>query len=269
VLLSDHGFGPKPERSVRINRWLADHGFLRRRPFWTMRRRVVRQLFPEPWRSRYDTTDFILVDRARSRAWAETIFTGTAGVWVNVRGRYPDGCVEPGSQYESVRESIRRGLSDLRDEQARPSSSAAAAMYAGPFVGEAPTWSRVGRSTGCSSEPSERLRVNELFGPFELGYTGRTIPIICSPPFAALRRSEDHPIEAIASTPLAGVDRAISSRPVRAEHPPRTRRQRRRRRRRWGPADGARDEEQVAEHLARSASRGSDDDARPRRVSAS
>ena len=46
IAFSDHGFGQKPERSVRINRWLADHGHLRRRPFWTARRRVVRKLFP-------------------------------------------------------------------------------------------------------------------------------------------------------------------------------------------------------------------------------
>ena len=106
VLLSDHGFGTKPERSVRVNRWLANQGLLRRHAFWTTRRRVVRKVFPASWRARYDTLDHILVNRARSRAWSEALFTGTAGIWVHVRGRYPLGCVAPGAEYERVRDQI-------------------------------------------------------------------------------------------------------------------------------------------------------------------
>ncbi len=105
------------------------------------RRRVVRKLFPEPWRTRYDTTDFILVDRARSHAWAETIFTGTAGVWINVAGRYPNGAVSPGAEYDRVRDEIRGGLAKLRDEQGRPVFANVwqrEELYRGPFVGEAP-----------------------------------------------------------------------------------------------------------------------------------
>jgi predicted AlkP superfamily phosphohydrolase/phosphomutase len=216
VVLSDHGFGQKPERSVRINRWLADHGFLRRRPFWTMRRRVVRKLFPEPWRSRYDTTDFVLVDRARSRAWAETIFTGTAGVWINVRGRYPQGCVAAGTEYESTRDAIRRGLADLRDEQGRAVFARVRLredVYRGPFVDEAPDV--VVECTpryGVLFESLRReLRFPELFGPFEeLGYTGTHDPdgiyLFAGPPFVAGGRREGHPIESIAPTVLHALD---------------------------------------------------------------
>jgi predicted AlkP superfamily phosphohydrolase/phosphomutase len=216
VLLSDHGFGDKPARSVRINRWLADHGHLRRRPLWTMRRRVVRKLFPEPWRSRYDTTDFILVDRARSHAWAETIFTGTAGVWINVRGRYPQGCVAPGAEYETVRETIRRGLADLRDEEGRPVFAHVRRredVYHGPFVDEAPDL--VVECTpryGVLFESLRReLRSPDLFGPFEeLGYTGTHDPdglyLFAGPPFAALGQGDDHGIEAIAPTVLYALD---------------------------------------------------------------
>jgi predicted AlkP superfamily phosphohydrolase/phosphomutase len=221
VLLSDHGFGAKPERSIRINRWLADQGHLRRRRFWTMRRKVVRKLFPEPWRSRYDTTDFILVDRARSHAWAETIFTGTAGVWINVRGRYPDGCVAPGSPYESVRERIRRGLAELRDEQGRSVFAHVRRredVYTGPFVDEAPDLVvECMPQYGVMFESLRReLRSPELFGPFEeLGYTGTHDPdgmyLFAGPPFAALGASDAHPIEAIASTALYTLGVAIPS----------------------------------------------------------
>ena len=236
VLLSDHGFGQKPERSVRINRWLADHGHLRRRPFWTLRRRVVRKLFPKPWRSRYDTTDFILVDRARSQAWAETIFTGTAGIYINVRGRYPQGCVAPGVEYAAVRERIRSGLSALRDEQGRPVFAAVERredLYRGPFVDEAPDL--VAECTpeyGVLFESLRReLRVPELFGPFdELGYTGTHDPeglyLFAGGPFAAHGRHDPHPIEAVPSTILYALgvpiprdfDAAPCANAVRADH---------------------------------------------------
>ena len=236
VLLSDHGFGQKPERSIRINRWLADNGHLRRRPFWTLRRRVVRKLLPEPWRSRYDTTDFILVDRARSQAWAETIFTGTAGIYVNVRGRYPLGCVAPGAEYESVRERIRSGLAGLRDEQGRPIFAAVERredLYHGPFRDEAPDLiAECTPQYGVLFESLRReLRVPELFGPFEeLGYTGTHDPdglyLYAGPPFAALGRHEAQPIEAIPSTILYALGVAIpcdfdappSASAVRPEH---------------------------------------------------
>jgi predicted AlkP superfamily phosphohydrolase/phosphomutase len=216
IVLSDHGFGQKPERSVRINRWLADHGHLKRRPFWTARRRVVRKLFPEPWRTRYDTTDFILVDRARSHAWAETIFTGTAGVWINVKGRYPNGAVSPGAEYDRVRDEIHDGLAKLRDEQGRPVFANVwrrEELYRGPFVGEAPDI--VVQCTpryGVLFESLRReLRQPELFGEFEeLGYTGTHDPdgvyLVAGGPFAALGRSHAQPIEAIAPTTLYALD---------------------------------------------------------------
>src|SRR5262249_17913557 len=116
VLLSDHGFGTKPERSVRGNRWLASPGLLRRHAFRTTRRPVVPKRFPAAWRARYDTLDHILVNRPKSRAWSEALFTGTAGIWIHVRGRYPMGCVEPGTDYERVRERILQGLGTLTDE---------------------------------------------------------------------------------------------------------------------------------------------------------
>ena len=212
VVLSDHGFGRKPARSVRVNRWLADRGYLRRRPLWTLRRKVVRAVVPHRWRDRYDTTDFILVDRARSRAWAETIFTGTAGLWINVRGRYPQGLVGEGTEYEAVREEIRRGLADLRDSDGSAVFRGVwrrEDLYHGPFVGEAPDLMLdCAPRFGVLFESLRReLRRPDLFGPFEeLGYTGTHDPegvyVLAGPPFAARGRGEELPIEAIAPTVL-------------------------------------------------------------------
>src|SRR5262249_57255338 len=65
IFLSDHGFGTKPERSVRINRWLAHQGLLKRPPVWALRRRLVRQTFSAAWRARDHTRGHIPVEPAR------------------------------------------------------------------------------------------------------------------------------------------------------------------------------------------------------------
>src|SRR5436305_1046405 len=51
ILVSDHGFGPKPSHAVHVNRWPADAGFPRQRPPWTLRRKVIRKVLPPSWPS--------------------------------------------------------------------------------------------------------------------------------------------------------------------------------------------------------------------------
>ena len=216
VLLSDHGFGTKPERSVRVNRWLADQGLLRRHAFWTTRRRVVRKVFPAAWRARYDTLDRILVNRPKSRAWSEALFTGTAGIWIHVRGRYPLGCVEPGAEYERVRDQIHRGLGTLTDERGRRvfrSVQRREELYRGPYVAEAPDLVAVcDPRFGIIFESLRReLRTPELFGPYEeLGYTGTHDPagvyLVAGPAAASLGEHRAYPIEAMAPTVLHLLD---------------------------------------------------------------
>jgi predicted AlkP superfamily phosphohydrolase/phosphomutase len=212
ILLSDHGFRTKPERSVHVNRWLVEQGLLRRYPFWRLRRRIVRRVLPEPWRSRFDTTEHILFDQARSRAWAETLFTGTCGIWVHVRGRYPLGCIEPGVEYEDVRSQIVTGLSALRDDRGRPvfrSVRRREEVYRGPFVDHAPDLLAECEPQYGSIFASLRreLKDTNLFGPYqEMGYTGTHDPaglyLFAGGPFQALGEHQAFPIEAIASTLL-------------------------------------------------------------------
>jgi predicted AlkP superfamily phosphohydrolase/phosphomutase len=271
VVLSDHGFGAKPERSVRVNRWLADRGYLRRRPFWTLRRRVVRKVLPEPWRTKYDTTDFILLDRARSRAWAESLFTGTSGVFVNVRGRYPLGCVAPGAEYERVRDEIHAGLSALQDEAGHRVFRGVwrrEELYQGPFVAEAPDIVlECAPRFGVLFESLRReIRQPDLFGPFEeLGYTGTHdqdgLYVLAGGPFAAGGHGDPLSIEAIAPTVLYGlgvpIPRDFEAEPylgaVRPEHiasaPPQFQDPMSGQATADGDWRSEADEEQVAEHL--------------------
>jgi predicted AlkP superfamily phosphohydrolase/phosphomutase len=216
VLVSDHGFGGKPALSVRVNRWLADNGLLRRHSFWRLRRRVIKKMLPASWRKRYDTIDHILVDRRRTRAWSEALFTGTAGIWVHLAGRYPHGCVAPGAEYAAVRAQIIDGLRTLTDpdghrvfESVRPREE----IYRGPFVERAPDVIAVcTRRFGIIFESLAReLRDEAMFGPFEeLGYTGTHDPmgiyLFAGPAIAANGERRELPIEAIAPTILHLLD---------------------------------------------------------------
>jgi predicted AlkP superfamily phosphohydrolase/phosphomutase len=216
VLLSDHGFGTKPERSVRVNRWLADQGLLRRHALWTTRRRVVRKLFPASWRAHYDTLDHILVNRPRSRAWSEALSTGAAAIWVHVRGRYPLGCVAPGAEYERIRSDIRDGLQALTDAAGQPVFRLVARreeLYRGPHVESAPDLVAICEPRfGIIFESLRReLRSTDLFGPYEeLGYTGTHDPtglyLLAGPAVQALGEHCEYPIEAVAPTVLHLLD---------------------------------------------------------------
>lgn len=216
VLVSDHGFGAKPALSIRVNRWLADHGLLRRRSFWRLRRRVIKKVLPRPWRARYDTLDHILVDRPRTRAWSEALFTGTAGVWVHVAGRYPHGCVAPGAEYEAVRDEIIAGLRAFVDPEGQRVFEAVRRredLYRGPFVERAPDVVAVCTPRfGIIFESLGReLRDERLFGPFEeLGYTGTHDPLgiylFAGPAIAAAGERGELPIEAMTSTILHLLD---------------------------------------------------------------
>jgi predicted AlkP superfamily phosphohydrolase/phosphomutase len=209
-VVSDHGFGPAPERFVYVNRWLADHGWLRIRPTWRWRRRLVRRL-PARLRARYDTVENVFVDWSRTRAWCEVMETRSAGVWLNVRGRQPEGRVQPGAEYETVRDHIRRGLSELR-EDGRPVFALVARredVYQGPLTELAPDlclYAAPGHGLMFNGLRPE-LRARSTFAPFvEYGFTGAHEPagiyVVAGSGVAPLGRQADAPIEALAPTIL-------------------------------------------------------------------
>jgi predicted AlkP superfamily phosphohydrolase/phosphomutase len=207
-VVSDHGFGPAPERFVFVNRWLADHGFLHVRRSWRLRRRLVKKL-PAKLRVRFDTIERIFLNWSRTRAWCDAMETRSAGIWLNVRGRQPQGVVEPGAEYERVREEIRQGLSGLQDG-GRPVFSLVARredVYHGPAIELAPDLllyanpSHGVRFNGLRPE----LRARSPFADFqEFGFTGAHEPagiyVAAGPGIAALGRQPPKPIEALAPT---------------------------------------------------------------------
>jgi predicted AlkP superfamily phosphohydrolase/phosphomutase len=106
ILVSDHGFVPRPARSVRVNRWLAGEGLVAEHAYWRLRRSIVGRL-PERLRRRYITLDRTGAPRG-ARAGPRRSTT-RPGIWVHVRGRYPLGTVGPVATTEAVRAHVVRG----------------------------------------------------------------------------------------------------------------------------------------------------------------
>lgn len=144
VLLSDHGNGPTPDRAVHLNPWLQQQGLLTFRahegagrirsipsrlavkalrssrgllhtflPFQTLTK--VRRFLPANLRS--STSAQILfsdIDWSRTKAFSEEI---RGHIWINLKGRETQGIVEPGAEYESIRDQILAELPKLRDPE--------------------------------------------------------------------------------------------------------------------------------------------------------
>ena len=88
LIMSDHGFTPIKQQ-VYLNRWLVDHGYLK---------------LKENARSIEDIAD-------RSHAFA----LDPGRVYVNVKGKYPNGAVEPGDAAKVIAE-IKQGIAAITDQ---------------------------------------------------------------------------------------------------------------------------------------------------------
>ena len=129
LVVSDHG-ACGYRRGLSIRKALAEGGLLaeartgavatwRKQAVMAVARRAPRSLkkrlmaaFPRLARSAAATAADLGADFTRTRAYS----TGwTQGVFVNLKGRQPQGIVEPGAQYEAVRDEVIAVLSALRD----------------------------------------------------------------------------------------------------------------------------------------------------------
>jgi predicted AlkP superfamily phosphohydrolase/phosphomutase len=127
LVLSDHGFRAF-NRGVNLNAWLREHGYLN----------LVGQALP-PANPSADAGGeyFEGVDWKSTRAYA----LGLGGLYVNLRGREPEGIVEPGESRQLKAELIRE-LTGLKDIEHGACAIAnmydADAIYAGPYLDRAP-----------------------------------------------------------------------------------------------------------------------------------
>ncbi len=132
LVVSDHGQAPNSGGQVLLRPWLVHAGYLVPQAraglqravdgalgagFEALRRRAGNRV--KAWlRARLPALQSraqagrrgLAADWPRTRVWTET-----GHVFVNTRGRWPQGCVEPGAEYEALLAELTDGLLALRD----------------------------------------------------------------------------------------------------------------------------------------------------------
>ncbi|MDZ7266524.1 MAG: alkaline phosphatase family protein [candidate division KSB1 bacterium] len=100
LVVSDHG-AKKMDGGICINEWLWQNGYL--------------TLHTPP--ARPTAMDKCAVDWSRTRAWSEGGYY--ARLFLNVKGREPQGVIEP-RDYERVRDELAAKIAAIPDHQGRP-----------------------------------------------------------------------------------------------------------------------------------------------------
>ncbi|RMG48805.1 MAG: hypothetical protein D6723_14750 [Acidobacteria bacterium] len=194
VILSDHGHEMIRKHVFLLN-WLRDRGWLavneRRasplerafRMVGLQRERLIKRLerwhlgwlpklFPEALKNQVPRGVVTFKNIERRIDWTRTrAFMPSASamaIWLNVRGREPQGVVEPGQHYRALREELIEQLRTFRDDETgEPILEAIYTpeeIYVGDYAGEAPDLLLLTRPG---------YYIHEGFGPRTLVYAGR------------------------------------------------------------------------------------------------
>jgi predicted AlkP superfamily phosphohydrolase/phosphomutase len=162
LVMSDHGFGPF-YKYIYLNNWLLQQNLLQlKKDFLTRmksllfrvgftpsalykalaRMKLVQIAFRARREQRYDLLRALFlssqdIDWAKTKAYS----MGNVGqIFINLKGREPQGIVEPGREYEDLRQQIISTLSELRDpetgERLAESIYRREEVYSGDYVGQ-------------------------------------------------------------------------------------------------------------------------------------
>lgn len=119
MVISDHGFEAF-RTGVDLNRWLEENGYL----VLNAEKREEKHLCGVDW--------------SKTKAFA----MGLAGIYLNLKGRYSQGIVEPGTEAKELRAEIAEKLTGLTepggDQPAIHNVHIAPRTYRGPYTDEAP-----------------------------------------------------------------------------------------------------------------------------------
>lgn len=164
IMVSDHGFGGSSDRVIYMNKWLADEGFLTFQgrgtsqaglgyklvnlaKGWGLRflppsvRTIISRRSPSIPHRMESYLRFGGIDWSKTKAFSEEL-PYVQNVWINVKGREPDGIVEPGAQYDELVAELRGRLSawvdPLSGEKVVDHVYHRDELYEGPRVGGAP-----------------------------------------------------------------------------------------------------------------------------------
>ncbi len=122
ILMSDHGFG-RCAGHYSMGRWLIDEGYARhlpRRAYGALRaaldatglKTLAARTMGKGRVERAVRASFIPLDWSRTLAYFQP---GTYGIRVNLKGREREGIVEPGEEYETLRNEIRERVLKIED----------------------------------------------------------------------------------------------------------------------------------------------------------
>lgn len=153
LVVSDHGGTVSAPNAFHLNAWLAEQGYfvpvsggaakagygLTRAAIKRLKRFPVREMKEQAWFRRispalkvpaavvkkaglggvmdrvYEVADSgTKFDPEKTRAYRFQIVTQAEGVVINLAGRQPQGIVQPGQEYEALRDKIIAGLRELR-----------------------------------------------------------------------------------------------------------------------------------------------------------
>ncbi len=175
---SDHGFG-RITYVYYMNKWLADNGYLvlkggvswQRFRLWKQKtwqkilRRTGMQTRMALKGKRLPNAEQLImhmIDWTKTRAYS-TFSGGEDIVLINLKGREPQGIVEPGEEYEKLREEIIAKLPTMRAEDGGRVISAAFKredVWEGPQVFLAPDIQCMTVDTACNMGASPVARVH-------------------------------------------------------------------------------------------------------------
>ena len=114
MIMSDHGF-TLSVKEVYINYWLRERGYLK-----------LAKFPPQSWADIAEGTRAFALDPSR--------------IYINLKGKYPRGSVEPGAGYEALRDEIAEGLLSIEVDGKRVVKSVRKKedLYSGPELDFAP-----------------------------------------------------------------------------------------------------------------------------------
>ena len=138
---SDHGGRPAAEWSFNLNRLLMDEGLLKTNHGGAVRRiHKASPKFVKRWMEKKYLDKIELVDFSETRAWCFSYRCGSAGVFINLTGRFPGGKVSPGPEYEALVERIMKLLDGVRHDGVKVIDKTwrKEEVYSGPEVLYAP-----------------------------------------------------------------------------------------------------------------------------------
>lgn len=160
IVMSDHGFGSL-KKDVYLNRFLVKKGFMK--------------IKPKKFRKPFDMAcPFANIDWSRTKAYSHGLF---GNIFVNLKGREPQGIVCEGSDYEKVVNSLINHLHTLKDNDEGKKKIISniyrrQELYHGPFVQDAPDLLVVMRDYEYITRGGYEFVGDSLFSPPEINHSG-------------------------------------------------------------------------------------------------